>query len=847
MSKSIASTQIGDPTMNSPGITYEGSTCEELGLALGGLGTSTLEIGRNGAFQNIRLQNEWSGTVAETPAAAFLSVHARTESGKAAGRLLQLEAPEGLAPIEGLTYTGRFPFVDIAYEDAALPCEVTLEAFSPFVPHDAEASSLPLVFLTFRLRNSGTEPVTAAVAISWQNNIATETQRPSGWPSSGNRNSIIAGDEPAVLMETRTKELLGAEYLLACLPADGVRHSAVSDWWKRPAGRWMGPNVKTVEEDPIVDWRGFLEKGTLPEESNYDDGLERFSYHRPVAAVAGEVELAPGEEREVRFALVWFFPCHYDRPGSRAPIFLGHQYAVRFPKGARDVADWAFPRREELRDRSQAWRPLIEESSLPPKCRAMMTEIVYLLPRISWWMADGTFVLHEAINCVRIQATILDIYIAPVLSALFPELHAKSLRATAAYQLESGEIPSTLGVSSVKHPEYRVFNTGDASVFSIVIAWEMLWGGDPEFVEDLYPVLRKVLQWAERDLDPDGDGVPDSHGIDQGWDTFPMHGAAAYIADQWIAALLAGEKMARRFGDTEFAEWCAGARKRASGTTENILWNGNYYDLAYNAATDIRSDICFADQFTYGTVPAGILDLGETHPRDRIRKSLEAIWHLNVEPCKFVCRMGSNADGRPADSTVHKEQEGRASQSNSFTPVSTAPLASAAIQHGMVDEGLALIEETAAVIIDHVKEPWSGKLLFDSRTANCFYGLHYSDCLILWDIMPALLGAHVDMLDRSLKLAPPRIPVKIPIFGRLYSGQVEFSEADGRVELLLTNFADNPSVIRTLAIRLPEGVTDGTCSVQQGKVSCVKSAQPDGTVLTDVVIPPKGRLALRWE
>jgi len=683
--------------------------------------------------------------------------------------------------------------------------------------------------------------------MSWQNNIATEPQRPTGWPSSGNYNSIIAGDEPAVLMETRTKELLGSEYLLACLPAEGVQYRAVSDWWKRPVGRWMGPNVKTVEGDPIINWRSFLEEGALPEEGNYDDGLEHFSYHLPVAAVTGEVELAPGEEKEVRFALLWFFPCHYDRPGGRAPIFLGHQYAVRFPKGTRDVAGWAFPRRDELRDRSQAWRSLIEKSSLPPKCRAMMTEIVYLLPRISWWMADDSFVLHEAINCVRIQATILDIYIAPVLSALFPELHAKSLRATAAYQLESGEIPSTLGVASVKHPEYRVFNTGDASVFSIVIAWEMLWGGDPEFVEDMYPVLKKVLQWAERDLDPDGDGVPDSHGIDQGWDTFPMHGAAAYIADQWIAALLAGEKMALRFGDTEFANWCAGTRKRASDTAENVLWNGDYYDLAYNVETAVRSDICFADQFTYGTVAAGILELGDVHPPSRVRKSLESIWRLNVEPCKFVCRMGSNADGSPADSTVHKEQEGRASQSNSFTPVSTAPLASAAVQYGMVDEGLALIEEMAAVIIDHVKEPWSGKLLFDSRTADCFYGLHYCDCLILWDIMPALLGAHVDLLDRSLKLAPSRIPVKIPIFGRLYCGQIEFSEADGRVDLRLTSFTDKPSVIRTLTVRLPEGTTGGTCSVQQGQVGCVTSAQADETVLADVVIPPKGELHLRWE
>ena len=685
------------------GITYEGSTCEELGMALGGLGTSTLEIGRDGAFQNLRLQNDWSGAIDPTSAATFLSVHARAESGKAAGRLLQLEAPEGLEAVDGLTYTGRFPFVEIAYRAPALPCEVTLEAFSPFVPHDAASSSLPLIFFTFRLRNPCSESVTAAAAVSWVNDIAAETHR-GGWLASGNRNSVLRNGKPAVLMETRVKELAGSEYLLACLPADGVRYSAVSDWWKGAPGRWMGSNVKTGHEEVIVNWRCFLDSGTLPDESEYDDGLGRFSRHKPVAAAAGEVKLAPGEGKEVCFALVWSFPYHWDRPGSKTKILLGHQYSVRFPNSTRDAADWAFPRRESLQRRSLAWRSLIEDSSLPPQCRALMTEVLYLLPRITWWLADGTFVLHESINCPRIQATVLDIYVAPVLSALFPELHAKSLRATAACQLDNGEIPSTLGRSSVHHHEYRLFNTGDASVFTIVTAWEMLWGGDPQFAADMYPVLKKVLQWGEGELDIDRDGVPDAHGIDQGWDTFPMHGAAAYIADQWIAALLAGEKMARHFGDSAFAEWCRRIRERASETAENVLWNGNH-----------------------------------------------------------------------------------------------------------------------------------------------FYGWHYSDYLILWDLMYALLGVHVDMFDRSLTLAPPRIPVKIPVFGRLYFGQVEFSAAGDSIELRLANFVDKPSIIPTLAIKLPDGAVPGICSLEHGEVREIGSSAAGETILSDVVIPPKGELMLRWE
>ena len=159
------------------------------------------------------------------------------------------------------------------------------------------------------------------------------------------------------------------------------------------------------------------------------------------------MELRPGEEKDVRFALVWFFPNHRERtdeagtsstpymrifPDPRARTTARRPFSVismraRFPKGTRAVAEWAFPRASRWTDEAGP-ALLIEESSLPLHCRALMTEILYLLPRISWWLADGTFVLHESIDCPRIHPTLLDIYTAPVMAALFPELHARSLR-----------------------------------------------------------------------------------------------------------------------------------------------------------------------------------------------------------------------------------------------------------------------------------------------------------------------------------------------------------------------------------------------------------------------------------
>jgi uncharacterized protein (DUF608 family) len=831
------------------GVSYEGTREKKLGIALGGLGTATLEIGRDGAFQNIRVQNDWSiqGGIKDTPPATFLSVHARTKDGPGVGRIMQLDAPLDFEPIAGLTYTGRFPFVEIAYQDKDLPCEVTMEAFSPFVPLDAESSSLPLVFFTFRLRNPGKKPIVASAAISWANNIAAESWK-NGWQSEGNRNCLIDDPAPAILMDTERDEIAGSEYLLAALPAEGVTYSAVRDWWIGYLGhRRHGEEARAVQEAAMVRWRTFLEKGVLPEDMYFDDGLGEHSHHMPVGAMAGEVELAPGEEKEVRFALVWYFPYHYDRNGrTRGVDFLGHQYATRFPNGTRDVAEWAFPQRDSLRERSESWRALIEESSLPPQTRLLMTETLYLLPRISWWLADGRFVFYESIDCPRIHTTILDLYIVPVMAALFPELHASSARVVAAAQLESGEIPSTQGFSSIIHHEYRVFNPGDASVFPITTIWEMLWGGDHQFVTDLYPVIKKVLMWGKNTLDHNDDGLPDVHGIDQGWDTFPMFGASSYMADSFMGALRGGAKIARYLGDTEFAEWCDNAFQQASETVEQTLWNGRYYNLFRNAATGETSEICFLDQLTYGTMPAGILGFGDVHPQERVQRALASLWELNINTAKVVSRTGSHPDGRPADSTIHSEQAGGSSQSNCFTPVATAPAMAVAIQHGMVKEAMAVVEEMSEVIIKQGQDPWRGLLMFSSETGDWFYGEHYSDCLIVWTVMHALLGVHVDMLERRLTFAPPQIPVKLPVFGRFYHGQVEFAEKAGAVTLTLTSASEKPALLDTLEIRLPEGTAVKAGRLTKGRATKVEEC--DGaTVLTDAVVPPHGVLTVQWD
>jgi len=783
-------------------ITYPGEVSDKTGMFLGGIGTGCLSIDRAGRFQEIRLQNNWEGRfegrLPSYPAGSFFSVYTE-DAGGSVGRVLQMEQEGDLPCVEGLTYRGDYPFLHIDYHDKALPVQLSLEAFSAVIPHDAEASSIPNIFFTFRVRNADRKPVKAKVAFSWQNDISVYTQLfgRASRVAQGRRSAAVGGSPAAVSMTTEEPLLEGSEYRLSCLPVGDVRYEHVADWWNIRPLRCAGPDFDNADGETFkfasdtagaLDlWLSLLEKGELPPERSYDDGLGRFSYHAPAGAVAGAVDLMPGEEKEIRFSLSWRFPCHRDGSGHD----VGNYYAERFAD-AGEAAACAATGFDDLRERCVRWKRLLANTSLPEKSLKHLSAVLYLLTRITWRIKDGTFIYYEAIACTRVFAVLLDQYAAGVMAALFPELHASTLRFYTGYQLENGEIPTTLGGGgSMSTPEFRVFSPNDVPAFALSVYNNLMWGGDRSFAEEMYPKVKAAMEWGFT-LDMDGDGVPDCHGIDQGWDTWPMHGAVCYISDLWVHALEAVEKMAAMFDDEAFGTRCAEKRKKAVDTLENTLWNGEYYDISYNPVDGARCSTSFMDQFA-GHSWGWPLGLGASKNPARIAKAVKFIMRNNVEMTENLPLSGAEPGGKPSVT-----ESGKSKQSRAFVPCTVGSFAANAMRYGEFDRAVKLFGETAEFVVNQKQEPWKAELLFDAADGEWTYGYHYVDLLMIWDVLHAVTGHQVDALAGTMTLAPPRLPARGPVFTKLFFGEVEITTA----EVILRNAADQDAEIKRLEVEV---------------------------------------------
>jgi non-lysosomal glucosylceramidase len=152
----------GEPT------THRGSDLTHIGMPVGGLCAGQLYLGGDGRLWRWDLFNI---TGPATSDAAYLNPY-EPESPFRSGFALRIGDDIRSLDSDGFEdtrFTGQYPIGRVEYRSPSSPVDVTLEAFSPFVPLETDDSSIPATILTYTLRNDSNRTVEAEV-IGWAEN-----------------------------------------------------------------------------------------------------------------------------------------------------------------------------------------------------------------------------------------------------------------------------------------------------------------------------------------------------------------------------------------------------------------------------------------------------------------------------------------------------------------------------------------------------------------------------------------------------------------------------------------------------------------------------------------------------
>src|SRR5690606_3778745 len=126
---------------------------------------------------------------------------------------------------------------------------------------------------------------------------------------------------------------------------------------------------------------------------------------------------------------------------------------------------------------------------------------------------------------------------------------------------------------------------------------------------------RKSLQFLIN-LDGNADGLIES--VQHNTYDINFHGATPLTTTIYLAALRAGEKMARHLGENDFAEEVKSIYEKGAKLAVERMFNGEYLIQDKEALVQHSKqtgDGCLADQI-FGQTWAYLLDLGEVYDHE---------------------------------------------------------------------------------------------------------------------------------------------------------------------------------------------------------------------------------------
>jgi non-lysosomal glucosylceramidase len=763
---------------------FSGSQLMMIAFPLGGVGAGSLSLGGRGQLRDWEIFNRPNKGF--SPPYALPAIWIQSGDSQPVARVLEARIlppyegqdglgaknSPGLSRIQAATFTGEYPLARIRFEDPDLPAHVELEAFSPFIPHDADDSGLPVAILRYRVRNTGRSTANVSIAFSIDNPVKPEPKvggaarmaqdtRLNEYRKSGVLEGLLMSNP-----NVPAGDPLQGSFVVAALAQPNV---AITSWRGWPQGRWWN--------SPMLFWDAFSRNGDLQNEPEL---------RGTVGAICQRSSISPGGSASFTFLLAWNFPnrtpdwCGWVAPPGEGNTIIGNFYATRF-KGAWEVADYTATNLERLESRTRVFSTAFGASTLPSVVKeAASANLSTLASTTCFRTADGEFHGFEGVDdqlgCCFGNCTHVWNY-ETATAHLFPSL-ARSLRkASFGYSMDEA------GAMHFRQllPDGKArsgFAAADGQMGQIIHAY-MDWklSGDHHWLVAMWPRIKKGLEfaWVPGGWDGNRDGVLE--GVQHNTYDVEFYGPNPMCGIYYLGALRAGEEMARAVGETASANEYRRLFNQGSSWIDGHLFNGSFYIQqirgfpANEIAPNLRSDMgsgdtekpeyqvgggCLIDQLI-GQYLAQVAGLGSLVSPEHVQRTLNSIYTynykrslarhdnvertfaLNDEAAMVICDYATASRPRIPFPYFAEVMTG--------FEHSTAALM---LYSGMVDQGVESIKNIRSRYDGEKRNPWD--------EAEC--GHHYARAMASWSSVVALSGFHYDGPQAAV-VAVPRVPHRV--------------------------------------------------------------------------------------
>lgn len=762
--------------------TYTSSSRVRSGIALGGIGTGSIELRKDGNFYNWSIFNNYphgSGPVFELPVLPkssleqsylFFLVRYQVEGQSPKLKLLQLNnsLQEGglegviyyypwMSGVDKIRYTARFPFTNLVFSDPDMPFDVEMEAFSPFIPHDVKNSSLPGAYFNFKVKSKTDQKVDVMLLGTLRNLVGYDYLEKAFESKLIDDKKGFKFFVQSVSGMDESKSTFG-QMGLGVIGGDEV--SYYLGWeHKHPYYEKLLVENKLANIDDTHNRNFKIEEGKNIGRLGTEDNDQRC-----FSSIAVSHQLVGKTGFSTTFFMNWNFPNNYGAVNLSSNYSLenrqkqdyftnlkltkkiGHYYENSFPD-IESVAAYYAGNASDLSKRSHQFTDDMYSSDLDQFVLDQVNSHLNTFITSSTITKSGQFAIREGITSSKSwgpNGTMdVGLYGSPMIIALFPDLQKSMLREHSQLQTKEGEVNHGLGndLDFNQNGTWGVFERVDLVPDYIqMVLRDYLWTNDKEYILEMWPTIKKGIDYILTKRDKDGDQMPDMNGIMCSYDNFPMYGLASYIQSQWIAALTMASEVAVDMGDIKLAKKYKDIAIKGSLLMEKKLWNGSYYNLSNDyLGTKGVDDGCLTDQLIGQWVAHGV-GLGHIFKKEHVSKSLQSILDRSFMDNSFLrnCSWPAN----PVLFPIEKSELWVDQANTPWTGVELA-FASFLIYEDRVEDGLKVIKG----VDDRYRK---AGLYFDHQE----FGGHYYRAMSSWSIMNAFLGYSV---NRGLYRFDPKI------------------------------------------------------------------------------------------